>query len=76
MFCLAVYAATGAKIWGVIANIGAVINLLNLIPVWQLDGLRGFRSLTQPQRMIVLGCAGRRPRQHGIDTVWVLAPLN
>jgi Zn-dependent protease len=54
---LVVYLATGAKIWGAIAQFGAVINLFNLIPIWQLDGARGFHSLTQKQRGIVLGAA-------------------
>jgi Zn-dependent protease len=46
--------ATGSKIWAAIAHFGAVINLFNLIPVWQLDGSRGFRSLTRYHRMVVL----------------------
>jgi Zn-dependent protease len=51
---LAVYSLTHIRIWGVIANFGAVINLFNLIPVWQLDGSRGMHSLTRLQRGIVL----------------------
>src|SRR5207247_8542405 len=47
-----VYLATGAGIWGAIAHVGAYINLFNLLPVWQLDGGRGFRALTRPQRWI------------------------
>ena len=55
MAALAVYYVTHIRIWGVIANFGAVINLFNLIPVWQLDGSRGLHSLTRLQRGIVLG---------------------
>jgi Zn-dependent protease len=44
------YRATGAPVWGGIAHIGALINLFNLIPVWQLDGAHGFRALTRVQR--------------------------
>jgi Zn-dependent protease len=51
---LGVYYATGVKIWGVIADFGAWVNLFNLIPVWQLDGSRGLRSLTRSQRGLVL----------------------
>lgn len=51
---LAIYLATGVKIWGAIAQFGAVVNLFNLIPVWQLDGSRGFHSLTRNQRLVVL----------------------
>ena len=43
---------TGAPIWLAIARIGAWINLFNLIPIWQLDGGRGFRALTHHQRGI------------------------
>jgi Zn-dependent protease len=52
------YRVTGLKICGVIANFGAVINLFNLIPVWQLDGSRGIHSLTRYQRGILLAAAG------------------
>jgi Zn-dependent protease len=51
---LLAYALTGAKIWAPIAHLGAVINLFNLIPVWQLDGSRAFHSLTRAQRTVVL----------------------
>jgi Zn-dependent protease len=51
---LGVYLATGSKIWEAIANAGAVLNLFNLIPVWQLDGSRGLRSLTRQQRGMLL----------------------
>jgi Zn-dependent protease len=54
---LGCYYATHAHIWAVIAHFGAVINFFNLIPVWQLDGSRGLRSLTRGQRGIVLGTA-------------------
>src|SRR5204863_7025737 len=45
-----VYRATGIGVWGVIAHFGAWVNLFNLVPLWQLDGARGFRALTRPQR--------------------------
>ena len=54
---LGFYYATHANIWAVIAHFGAVINFFNLIPVWQLDGSRGLRSLTRSQRGIVLAAA-------------------
>jgi Zn-dependent protease len=57
LLSLCAYVITGAKIWAAIAHIGAVINLFNLIPIWQLDGSRGFHSLTRSQRTIVLACA-------------------
>jgi len=52
------FALTGLKIWAAIAHIGAVINLFNLIPIWQLDGARGFHSQTLSQRIGLLALAG------------------
>ena len=40
-----------------VASIGAMINVFNLVPVWQLDGARGFRALDTRQRAIVVGIA-------------------
>ena len=48
---------TGLPIWYAIAHTGAWINLFNLIPIWQLDGGRGFRALTRIQRGIAAGAA-------------------
>ncbi len=48
---------TGSKACASIAHFGGVINLFNLIPVWQLDGSRGFRSLDRNQRIIVAALA-------------------
>src|ERR1700722_16019731 len=53
-FCLAVKPLTGSMAMGAIAHTAAVINLFNLIPVWQLDGSRGLRSLTRVQRAVLL----------------------
>ncbi len=52
--CYAVFLATGAQIWGAIAKTAGFLNLFNLIPVWQLDGGRGFRSLSRVERWIML----------------------
>ncbi|HXV60802.1 MAG TPA: site-2 protease family protein [Vicinamibacteria bacterium] len=48
-----VFLATAAPIWGAIARVGAWINLFNLLPVWQLDGGRGFRALARSERYVV-----------------------
>ncbi len=52
LFCALVFAATGEKIWAALAQFGALINLFNLMPIWQLDGGRAFRSLNRPQRWL------------------------
>lgn len=44
------YRVTGAPIWGAIAAVTGFINLFNLIPIWQLDGSRGFHALSRWQR--------------------------
>ena len=46
--------ALGSPMFAAIAQIGAVINLFNLTPVWQLDGSHAFRALTRTQRWIVV----------------------
>ena len=49
----------GGPMFAAIAHTGAWINLFNLLPVWQLDGNRGFAALTSAQRWIVVvlfGC--------------------
>ncbi len=50
--------ATGLGIWAAIAHFGAWVNLFNLLPVWQLDGARGFRALTRMQRWIAVAVIG------------------
>ncbi|MEO8593388.1 MAG: site-2 protease family protein [Candidatus Solibacter sp.] len=54
---LACYYVTRANVWAVIAHFGAIVNCFNLIPVWQLDGSRGMRSLTRGERGIVVAAA-------------------
>jgi Zn-dependent protease len=49
-----VYAFTRAPIWLAIAELTGFINLFNLIPVWQLDGSRGFHALSRAERWIVV----------------------
>jgi Zn-dependent protease len=46
---LALFAFTGNAFWGGVARAAAWINLFNLIPVWQLDGGRGLRTLDRAQ---------------------------
>jgi Zn-dependent protease len=46
-----IHLGTGLAIWAAIARVGAWINLFNLLPVWQLDGGRGFRALSRGQRL-------------------------
>jgi Zn-dependent protease len=53
--CFALFQWTQIPVLGGIAHAGAVINLFNLIPIWQLDGGRGFNALDRKQRWIAVG---------------------
>lgn len=52
------YVGTGWTSLAGIARVGAWINLFNLLPVWQLDGGRGSRSLNRMQRWILAALIG------------------
>jgi len=51
---LGIARAGGGPMYRAIAHTGAWINLFNLLPVWQLDGSRGFAALAAVQRWIVV----------------------
>jgi len=51
---LGVYVVTDKPIWLAIAHLTGFLNLFNLIPVWQLDGSRGFHALSRVERWIVV----------------------
>jgi len=36
--CFLIYSQTGDPVWAALARTGAVLNVLNLIPIWVLDG--------------------------------------
>lgn len=46
------YWVTGVPVLVAVAHFAAWINLFNLIPVWQLDGARGFSALSRWQRWV------------------------
>ncbi len=50
--------ATQSHTWFAIAQLGGYINLFNLIPIWQLDGSRGFHALNRTSRWIVVAATG------------------
>jgi len=66
VFSLVCAGALASKPWAAIAHATAVMNLFNMIPVWQLDGSRGLHSLTKPQRAALLATA---------VAVWALSSL-
>jgi Zn-dependent protease len=54
----AIYLVTRAPIWLAIAQLTGFLNLFNLIPVWQLDGSRGFHVLARWERLAVVAVVG------------------
>lgn len=54
--CAALWWQTGTPLWASLARVGAILNLLNLIPVWVLDGGQAVLALSKMER-IVLGVA-------------------
>lgn len=56
--CYGTHLATGSGLFAALAQSAAWLNLFNLLPVYPLDGGRGFRSLTRPQRWVVVVVLG------------------
>lgn len=54
LVAFAVHLATDSMIWLAIAQLTGWINLFNLIPIWQLDGARGFHALSTAERFLTI----------------------
>jgi Zn-dependent protease len=52
--CAALWWQTGNPLWAGLARAGAVLNVLNLIPVWVLDGGQAALALSKTERIILL----------------------
>jgi Zn-dependent protease len=72
---LLMYGATGAPIWLAIAELTAFLNLFNLIPVWQLDGARGFHALSQSERFVVVGAVVLALWLTGVGVLWMVGAV-
>ena len=46
-----VFHYTGVTYWSTLARWGALINLFNLLPVWQLDGAHAFKAMSRQHRI-------------------------
>ena len=53
-----IYVITHAPVWAAVAQLGGYLNLFNLIPVWQLDGSRGFHAFARWQRLFAIAVIG------------------
>jgi Zn-dependent protease len=56
--CFLLYLATAQPYWAALTHTGAMINLFNLMPVWQLDGGHAFKALNRTERWLATGAAG------------------
>jgi Zn-dependent protease len=70
-----VYQINGAPIWLAIAELTGFLNLFNLMPIWQLDGSRGFHALSRPERWIVVGAIVAALALTGVRLLWILAAV-
>jgi Zn-dependent protease len=52
--CALLWWQTGNPLWAALARTGALLNLLNLIPVWVLDGGQAALALSKTERIILL----------------------
>jgi Zn-dependent protease len=52
--CAAVWHKTGSGLWGALATTGATLNILNLIPIWVLDGGQAAEALSKLERIGLL----------------------
>jgi Zn-dependent protease len=52
--CLVIWWKTGSGVMAALARAGAWLNVLNLIPVWALDGGQAILALNKTERLILL----------------------
>ena len=52
--CAIVWWQTGDPLWASLARAGAFLNVLNLIPVWALDGGQAILALSKTERIMLL----------------------
>jgi Zn-dependent protease len=57
--CAGLYLHSGYGLWATLGHASGVLNVLNLTPVWILDGERAARALGKTERILVLAtCLG------------------
>jgi Zn-dependent protease len=55
--CGCLWWKTGNGLWAALARSCAVLNVLNLVPVWVLDGGKAMSALNKAERMVILAAA-------------------
>jgi len=56
--CFLIYVTTKQPFWAALTHAGAMINLFNLMPIWQLDGDHAFKALNRTERWIAAAVIG------------------
>jgi len=69
------YLVTGAPIWQAIAELTGFLNRFNLMPIWQLDGSRGFHALSKQERWIVTGVIALALWVTGVPVLWLVGAV-
>jgi Zn-dependent protease len=54
LVCAVLWWQTGDALWAALARSSAWLNLLNLVPVWVLDGGQAAKALSKTERMLLL----------------------
>jgi Zn-dependent protease len=57
LVCAGIWALTDDAIWIGLASLSAVLNILNLIPIWVLDGGQAIAALDKSERIILCAAA-------------------
>jgi Zn-dependent protease len=55
--CALIWIRTGDALWIGLASLSAMLNVLNLIPIWVLDGSQAITALNKTERIILSGAA-------------------
>ena len=55
-----------------LAFTGFFLNLFNLVPVWQLDGARGFHALSTQERWVAVGAVAIALWATGLGLLWIV----
>ncbi|MGH9641779.1 MAG: site-2 protease family protein [Terriglobales bacterium] len=55
--CALLWMKTGEGLWIGLASVSALLNVLNLIPVWVLDGGQAIKALDKAERIVLAGAA-------------------
>jgi Zn-dependent protease len=55
--CALIWVKTGDSLWIGLASVSAMLNVLNLIPIWVLDGSQAIIALNKTERIVLSGAA-------------------